>query len=140
MIIFSCHDASSSSSICEIEGTEQGDGVVTTRFYSIAISATDNAGNTGTKICSVIVIPDNHYRVDRTEKSGKSGNFDTIVTHNPNDLREEYALSTKRCVVSKLSLEWDPNLDSTLVIPPLPEPEINCSSKSEKAPSLTMTF
>jgi hypothetical protein len=34
---------------------------VTTRFYDIIISATDAAGNVGTKTCSVIVIPDDHY-------------------------------------------------------------------------------
>ena len=122
LFIFSCHDDSSSSSICKLEETE--DDSVTTRFYDVAISATDNAGNTGTKICSVIVIPDNHYDVNGTEKSGKIGKS-TKVAHNPNDLREEYKLSTKRYVISELSLEWNPNLDTTLVPPPLPEPDIN---------------
>lgn len=34
---------------------------MTTRFYDITISATDAAGNVGTKTCSVIVIPYDHY-------------------------------------------------------------------------------
>ena len=125
MVIFSCRDDLSSSSICEIEETE--DDSVTTRFYDIAISATDDAGNTGTKICSVIVIPDDHYIVDSIGKSGKSSR----VGHNPDDLREEYKLSTKRYVISELSLDWDPNLDTTLAIPPLPERDI--SSKAGKS-------
>ena len=125
MVIFSCRDDLSSSSICEIEETE--DDSVTTRFYDIAISATDDAGNTGTKICSVIVVPDNHYIVDSIGKSGKSSR----VGHNPDDLREEYKLSTKRYVISELSLDWDPNLDTTLAIPPLPERDI--SSKAGKS-------
>ena len=118
----------SSSSICKIEETE--DDSVTTRFYDIAISATDDAGNTGTKICSVIVIPDDDYSVDSIGKSGKSSR----VRHNPDDLREEYKLSTKRYVISELSLEWDPNLDTTLAIPPLPEWDINSKAgKSSKS-------
>ncbi len=113
----------STSSICEIEETE--DDSVTTRFYDISISATDDAVNTGTKICSVIVVPDDHY-----SKSGKSRSVDGIgksgkSSHNPDDLREEYKLSTKRYVISELSLEWNPNLNTTLVIPPLPERDIN---------------
>ncbi|KAL3781568.1 hypothetical protein ACHAW5_002577 [Stephanodiscus triporus] len=133
----SCHDDSSSSSICKIEETD--DDSITTRFYDVAISATDDAGNTGIKICSVVVIPDNHYGVGSIGKSGKSGSVDSrsksgkgsIVGHDPNDLREEYKLSTKRFVISELSLEWNPNLDTTLVPPPLPplsEPDINSKS------------
>ena len=137
MVIFSCRDDLSSSSICEIEETE--DDSVTTRFYDIAISATDDAGNTGTKICSVIVVPDDHYIVDSIGKSGKISSVDSIgksgkssrVGHNPDDLREEYKLSTKRYVISELSLDWDPNLDTTLAIPPLPERDI--SSKAGKS-------
>ena len=125
MVIFSCRDDLSSSSICKLEETE--DDGVTTRFYDIAISATDDAGNTGTKICSVIVVPDDHYSVDSIGKSGKSSR----VRHNPHDLREEYKLSTKRYVISELSLEWDPNLNTTLAIPPLPERDI--SSKAGKS-------
>jgi hypothetical protein len=130
--ILSCHDDSSSSSICELEETE--DDSITTRFYDVAISATDDGGNTGTKICSVIVIPDNHYDVDSIGKSGKSGSLfgksgkSGIVGHDPNDLREEYKLSTKRYVISELSLEWNPNLNTTLVPPPRPEPDINSKS------------
>jgi len=137
LVIFSCRDDLSSSSICEIEETE--DDSVTTRFYDIAISATDDAGNTGTKICSVIVVPDDHYIVDSIGKSGKISSVDSIgksgkssrVGHNPDDLREEYKLSTKRYVISELSLDWDPNLDTTLAIPPLPERDI--SSKAGKS-------
>ena len=137
MVIFICRDDLSSSSICEIEETE--DDSVTTRFYDIAISATDDAGNTGTKICSVIVVPDDHYIVDSIGKSGKSSSVDSIgksgkssrVGHNPDDFREEYKLSTKRYVISELSLDWDPNLDTTLAIPPLPERDI--SSKAGKS-------
>ena len=134
MVILSCHDDSSSSSICELEETE--DHSITTRFYDVAISATDSGGNTGTKICSVVVIPGNLYGVDSIGKSGKSGSVDStgksgnsgIVGHDPNDLREEYKLSTKRYVISELSLEWNPNLNTTLVTPPLPEPDINSKS------------
>ena len=137
MVIFICRDDLSSSSICEIEETE--DDSVTTRFYDIAISATDDAGNTGTKICSVIVVPDDHYIVDSIGKSGKISSVDSIgksgkssrVGHNPDDFREEYKLSTKRYVISELSLDWDPNLDTTLAIPPLPERDI--SSKAGKS-------
>jgi len=148
LVIFSCRDDLSSSSICKIEETE--DDSVTTRFYDIAISATDDAGNTGTKICSVIVIPDDDYSVDSIGKSGKSSRVrhnpddcvDSIgksgkssrVRHNLDDLREEYKLSTKRYVISELSLEWDPNLDTTLAIPPLPERDINSKAgKSSKS-------
>jgi hypothetical protein len=130
---------SGKTSICEIEETK-GDGV-TTRFYDIAISATDAAGNIGTKTCSVIVIPDDHYNVrtvGKSEKSsvGKSGKSSSF-SHDPNDLRAEYKLSTERYVISELSLEWDPNLDTTLSTPPLPTPNINSkSSKSAQTKSL----
>ncbi|KAG7365567.1 hypothetical protein IV203_038771 [Nitzschia inconspicua] len=49
----------SKSTICEVEETENDS--VTTRFYDVVISASDAAGNVGTKTCSVIVIPANHY-------------------------------------------------------------------------------
>ena len=113
---------------------------MSTRFYEIAITATDAAGNTGTKVCSVIVVPDDHYVTNGKSgkssspnpKSGKSSSIDQHTGHD--DLREEYGLSTKRYVISELSLEWDPNLDTTLVIPPLPEPIIGSKSgKSSKS-------
>jgi hypothetical protein len=130
MYFISCHDDDylGRGSICEIEETR--DDTVSTRFYDIAISATDAAGNTGTKVCSVIVIPDDHYA-----SSGKSGKSSSIGQHNgPDDLREEYRLSTKRYVISELSLQWDPNLDTTLVIPPLQDPIIGSKSgKSSKS-------
>jgi hypothetical protein len=111
--------------ICKIEETE--DDSVTTRFYDIAISATDAAGNIGTKTCSVIVIPDDHYSGEGSlpSKGGGKGGKDRfdIVDHDPDDLRREFKVSTKRYVISELSLEWDPNLDTTLEIPPLPVPE-----------------
>lgn len=37
------------------------------------------------------------------------------------DLREELVLSTRRHVISELMLEWDPDADTTITIPPLPE-------------------
>jgi hypothetical protein len=40
--------------------------------------------------------------------------------HNPDDLRMEYALSTQRYVISELSLEWDPKLNTNLAVPALP--------------------
>ena len=108
---------------------------MTTRFYDIAISATDAAGKIGTKTCSVIVIPDDHYTgrsAGNSKKSsvGKSGKS-SIVGHYPDDLRVEYKLSTERYVISELSLDWDPNLNTTIVIPPLPTPNIN--SKASKS-------
>jgi hypothetical protein len=45
--------------------------------------------------------------------------------HNPDDLRMEYALSTQRYVISELSLEWDPKLNTNLAVPALPGPETN---------------
>jgi hypothetical protein len=130
MYFISCHDDDylGRGSICEIDETR--DDTVSTRFYDIAISATDAAGNTGTKVCSVIVIPDDHYAT-----SGKSGKSSGIGQHaSPDDLREEYRLSTKRYVISELSLQWDPNLDTTLVIPPLQDPIIGSKSgKSSKS-------
>ena len=59
------------SAICEIE--ETANRTVTTRFYDIIISATDAAGNVGTKTCSVIVIPDGHYGIAGSKKSSKKG-------------------------------------------------------------------
>ena len=100
-------------------------------FTIVAISATDNERNTGTKICSIVVIPGNHYGVDDIRKSEKS-----IVGHNPDDFREEYKLSTKCYVISKIFLECDPNLDTTLVTPPLPKTDIN--SKAGKGSKSVM--
>jgi hypothetical protein len=157
------------STICEIEETENDS--ITTRFYDIIISATDAAGNVGSKTCSVIVIPDDHYCGDgngstagglssKKKCGGKStkgipnggqrgvrhlASFDDLSTrklqlpkkltkaskgvlndeHFPDDLRMEYALSTQRYVISELSLEWDPKLNTNLDVPALPGPETN---------------
>jgi len=165
----SCQDDDKSSSICEIDKNVD----VTTRFYDIQITASDAAGNEGTKTCSAIVIPEDHYCNDgmsstaskSSKRCGSKGSKSTgsvldgvgarralhqseesfslyddsralqgLVTksiksskginqeeHNPDDLRMEFTRSTQRYVITELSLEWDPNLDTTLLIPPLPE-------------------
>ena len=120
---------------------------MTTRFYDIAISAADAAGNIGTKTCSVIVIPDDHYSggsfPSKGGGKGGKGEFDT-VDHDSDDLRMEYEVSTKRYVISELTLDWDPNLDTTLEIPPLPVPEPDSGrgkgkgSRSDKSKNLDL--
>ncbi|KAG7365568.1 hypothetical protein IV203_038772 [Nitzschia inconspicua] len=130
----------SKSTICEVEETENDS--VTTRFYDVVISASDAAGNVGTKTCSVIVIPANHYCGDaecgsKGSKSTKNVQNDVNGRnlqvskkkskalngrrndHNPDDLRLEYLSSTQRYVLSELSLEWDQKLNTGLVVPEL---------------------
>lgn len=155
------------SIICEIEETE--DDTVTTRFYDIIVSATDAAGNVGSKVCVVIVVPQDDCEhgkgagglkskkqcggsksskviqnggqrgedldsavdfsgrnLQRSKKSAKSSkDLVTPNENNPDRLRTEYALSTQRYVISELSLEWDPNLDTALTVPPLPDTQTN---------------
>ena len=90
---------------------------MTTQFYDIAISATDAAGNIGMKTCSVIVIPDDHYTGHSAGNNKKSSvgkrRKSSIVGHYLDDLHVEYKLSTERYVISELSLDWDPNLNTT---------------------------
>lgn len=182
LLSFSCQDdetsgskgskssgkGASATSICEIDENDS----VTTRFYDIAISVTDAAGNVGTRTCSVIVIPDDHYcgvgngskgkncgskgakgiipnggqrgarhlassddlsgRNLQLPKKVKKGSKGLNNEHDPDDLRKEYALSTQCYVISELSLEWDPKLNTILAIPPLPELNVG-NGKSKKA-------
>jgi hypothetical protein len=151
----SCRD-SDSDPISEIE-EEAG---VTTRIYDIEISSTDASGNTGSKVCSVIVVPEGHYdstkgslskkskkgqkrrlkgrgkRVsnDSDSKSSSKSKSDSghgEEPHNPDDLRDELALSTQRFKVASLTLLWDPELDTDLVAPPLPEPREDDGGKGK---------
>jgi hypothetical protein len=122
--------------ICEIEESE-GDSI-TTRFYDIAVSAKDAAGNVGIKKCSVIVIP--QQKIAKGSKGSRGGdvgiaNQPGVVRRlaskgglpsnelDPDVFRLQLALSTQRYVISQRSLEWDPSLDITLTVPELPEPE-----------------
>lgn len=158
MICFhSCRD-SDFDPICEIEDKAG----ITTRIYDIEISSTDAAGNTGSKVCSVIVVPEGHYdskkgkgkgggrrRLSRKTKMGQrrrrlmdmgvGDDDDGEEPHNFDDLRDELALSTQRFEVASLTLLWDPELDTDLVTPPLPEPEEESSSSEETKTTKTTT-
>lgn len=120
---------------------------VSTRFYDVEITAQDAAGNVGKAVCSVIVVPPNHYGLLENDEGGKggkkankarqlrelkggkgkggkkggdggTGNPGTI--HDPNDLRKEYPLSTQRYLVSAKRLLWNRDLDTKLIVPPRP--------------------
>jgi hypothetical protein len=125
------------------------DTVITTRFYDINITATDATGNIGVATCTVIVIPMAHYDLEsggmtpkgtlpkggtaKFPKGSKSKSKSGQAVHNWQDLRLEYALSSQRYVITELSLLFDPKLDTTLVVPPLPEvnPTVTKGPKSK---------
>jgi len=139
----SCQDCDSDSSGLFCKAEETDDDSITTRFYDIEISATDAAGRVGTATCSVIVVPENHYECGENSCKGKSGKgkgsyMDSRhlrrrhleskgskgrveCIHEFDDLRKEYNLSVERNVISDLSLEWNPELITSIDPPPLPE-------------------
>lgn len=144
-MIDSCQDGGRGDSpICASEAT--ADNAVTTRFYDIAVSAKDAAGNVGTKTCSVIVVPESlstpgtskskpSRLADATSTSSlrtagkgsaskKSKKGVAVVEEPPLDLRVQYSLSSRKRLLTELSLLWDPEKDTTLTVPPLPELEI----------------
>jgi len=61
----------------------------------------------------------------KSSKGSKACNG-SRVGHDPNDLRDEYNLSTKRTVLAKAFLIWDPMMNSTLNVPPLPPYDPPC--------------
>ena len=119
--------------------------VFTTRFYDIKVRAADPAGNTGETICTVIVVPEDHYDCDNgkcksskkanearrlrmmqdenssTEvatdhKTGK-GKGSPPLPHTPtDDLVQEYQLSTKRFIIGSQELVWNTGLDTNINI------------------------
>lgn len=153
-VSISCQDSHDpKEEICEEEDS------VSTRFYDIVVSTTDASGNVANKTCSVAVIPEGHYKDDKYSKSSskslKSGHrvleetyddnegyversleykkpYSVPFKHDWNDLRDEYAHSTSRYVIDSLNVTWDPNLDTQLVVPPLPPVDKHHSSKGGK--------
>jgi hypothetical protein len=141
-LIDSCQDGGRGDSpICASEAT--ADNAVTTRFYDIAVSAKDAAGNVGTKTCSVIVVPESLSTPGSSKSkpsrladasslrtagkgsaSKKSKKGVAVVEEPPLDLRVQYSLSSRKRLLTELSLLWDPEKDTTLTVPPLPELEI----------------
>jgi len=109
-------------------------GEITTRFYDIEVSATDAAGNVGTKTCSVIVVPPDHYKCNSNGSSSSSSSSDDgDCAHDENDLRRQYESSIKRRVISELEVKWDPELDTSILFPIDSEFDASTSSSSSRS-------
>ena len=138
----SCQDGRRSV-ICE----EEDNDLITTRFYTIDITATDPSGNVSNKKCSVAVVPKGHYHGKGSSRKGKgsSRRYNREMTgnsskrskgsgkgkyHDPDDLRREFGNSTQRYIIGELSVEWDSELDTELIVPPLP-PSTRCKGSSK---------
>ena len=119
-----------SNSICESEinnqNNDNADFPITSRFYDIIVKATDQAGNVGQALCSVLVVP--KQKVQRTEKyrkttSGKGKKKWQVYMDT--DLIEEYAISQKRHELGRFSHKWDPTLVNIITNKPTPAPTVS---------------
>jgi hypothetical protein len=79
---------------------------------TVVAGATAVTDNGDTVVEGIVISADNIPHKDRD------------CQHDFNDLRLLRRRSMQRIVVSQLALEWDPELDDTLVIPPLPPPPL----------------
>jgi len=69
---------------------------------------------------------------DKSDKSKSSKNGKgKVYHHDPDDLRDEYELSTQRYVIANMTLIWDSALNTTLEEPPLPD----CEDKEKSSKS-----
>jgi len=69
---------------------------------------------------------------DGYESKGKSKGYGSYYKkHDPDDLRHEYLRSTQRYCIADLSLVWDPELDTSLDKPDIPDPCANGKGASK---------
>ena len=118
-----------SNSICQSEINNQNnvnpDFPITSRFYDIIVKATDQAGNVGQALCSVLVVP--KQKVQRGKKYTKttSGKGRKWQVYRDTDLIEEYAISQKRHELGRFSHKWDPSLVNVITNKPTPTPTVS---------------
>lgn len=97
---------SNTKNICEVEDPPS---LFTTRIYDIEIAATDTTGNVGKITCTVVVVPQDHYKGSKVRKG------ETHITRG--DLINEVGNSVQRYEIGTHTDQWDPTLDTTRVAP-----------------------